>query len=118
MADLNEGRLDLPRSPLRFVAFGVAAAILFAVLGGRLFYLQVLNGDRYAAQAAADRTVEVPIPAPRGLVFDRDGRPLVVNTPSWTVKVRPADLPEQRRRPVMQQVARLTSSDPRTLSAR
>jgi hypothetical protein len=42
MADLNEGRLDLPRSPARFIAFGVAAIVLITALGGRLFQLQVV----------------------------------------------------------------------------
>jgi penicillin-binding protein 2 len=118
MADLNEGRLDLRRSPARFIAFGVAATILFAVLGGRLFYLQVMKGDAYAAQAAADRTIEVSIRAPRGLVFDRAGRPVVVNTPSWTVKVRPADLPEERRDAVLRRVASLTGADRAAIKVR
>ncbi len=95
VADLNEGRLDLARSRARFIAFAVTAALLLTILGGRLFQLQVVNGDEYAAQATRARTIEVPIRAPRGLVFDREGRALVVNVPSWTVKIRPADLPER-----------------------
>ena len=71
MADLNEGRHDTPRSRARFIAFGVAAAVLFSALGGRLFQLQVVNGDQYAAEAAATRTIEVALRSPRGLVFDR-----------------------------------------------
>ena len=105
MADLNDGRLDLQRSRPRFVAFGVAAIVLLTVLGGRLFQLQVVNGEEYARRAAADRTVEVPIIAPRGLIFDRAGRPLAVNVPSWTVKVRPADLPAGERIAVLRRVS-------------
>jgi penicillin-binding protein 2 len=111
VADLNEGRLDLPRSRARFISFGVAAALLFSVLGGRLFQLQIVNGDQYAAQAAADRTVDVPLRSPRGLVFDREGRPVVVNVPSWTVKVRPADLPTKGVGRILRRVAELTGSD-------
>ncbi|HSI98953.1 MAG TPA: penicillin-binding protein 2 [Patescibacteria group bacterium] len=118
MADLNDGRVDLRRSRARFIAFSVAAVLVFTALGGRLFQLQVLGGEDYARRAAADRTVEVPIPAPRGLVFDREGRPVAVNTPSWTVKVRPADLPEQERRRVLARVARLTNVRPSVLDAR
>ena len=116
MADLNDGRVDLRRSRGRFIAFSVAALLVFTALGGRLFQLQVLGGEEYARRAAADRTVEVPIPAPRGLVFDREGRPVAVNTPSWTVKVRPADLPtiDAERRRVLQRIARL-SDVPRSL---
>jgi len=111
MADLNDGRVDLHRSSARFIAFGVAAVVLMVALGGRLFQLQVVNGDEYARRASADRTVDVPLPAPRGLIFDRTGRPLAVNTPSWTVKVRPADLPEAEARRILARVARVTGAD-------
>ncbi len=110
MADLNDGRLDLRRSRPRFIAFGVAAALLFVALSGRLFQLQVVSGEEYASRAAADRTAEVPILAPRGLIFDRAGRPIAVNTPSWTVNVRPADLPDEARFRVLARVADLTDT--------
>ena len=109
MADLNYGRLDLRRSRSRFVAFSVAAALVLTLLGGRLFQLQVVQGDEYARRAAADRTAEEPLRAPRGLLFDRAGRPIAVNTPSWTVKARPADLPDARL-PVLGRVARITDT--------
>ena len=118
MADLNDGRVDLHRSRGRFVAFSAIAALLLVALGGRLFQLQVVNGDVYAGRAAADRTVEVPIPAPRGLIFDRDGRPIAVSVPSWTVKVRPADLPAADQSRVLSRVALLTGADRATLRAR
>jgi penicillin-binding protein 2 len=111
MADLNDGRVDLHRSSARFIAFGVAAVILLLALGGRLFQLQVVNGDEYARRAAADRTVEVPLPAPRGLIFDRTGRPLAVNMPSWTVKVRPADLPDGDGTRILARVASLADAN-------
>jgi penicillin-binding protein 2 len=118
MADLNEGRVDLRRSRPRFVAFAVAAAVLLAILGGRLFQLQVVSGEMYAGRVAADRTVEVPLPAPRGLIFDRAGRPVAVSVPSWTVKVRPADLPAASRARVLRRVAELTEVEHRTLRTR
>jgi penicillin-binding protein 2 len=111
MADLNEGRLDLPRSPARFVAFGVAAALLFSVLGGRLFQLQIMNGAMYTQRAAASRTAEVPVPAARGLIFDRAGRPIAVNIPSWVVKARPADLPQASSGPMLSRLATLIGAD-------
>jgi penicillin-binding protein 2 len=93
MADLNEGGADLPRSGARYVALSVVAVVIFGALGARLFQLQVLDGARYAAQAAAIRTIELPLKAPRGLIFDREGRPLAVNSPAWTLEARLADLP-------------------------
>jgi penicillin-binding protein 2 len=118
MADLNDGRVDLHRSRARFIAFSVATALLLLILGGRLFQLQVVNGEVYAGRAAADRTVQVPIPAARGLIFDRAGRPIAVSVPSWTVKVRPADLLEADRFRVLARVAELADADRAALQAR
>ena len=118
MADLNDGRIDLHRSRSRFIAFSVTAAVLLTALGGRLFQLQIVSGGMYADRAAADRTEEVPIPAPRGLIFDRAGRAVAVNVPSWTVKIRPADLPDAERARVLSRIARLTGAERSALQAR
>jgi len=118
MADLNDGRLDLHRSPTRFVSVAVLTAFILISLGGRLFQLQVVDGGEYARRAAADRTVEVPLRAPRGLIFDRAGRPVAVNVPSWTVKVRPADLPADERARVLARVARIATVDASAMADR
>ena len=118
MADLNDGQVDLHRSRARFVAFSVAAVLVLVALGGRLFQIQVVNGEVYADRAAADRTLQVPIPAPRGLIFDRAGRPIAVSIPSWTVKVRPADLPPAARLRVIARIAEITGADRTKLRAR
>jgi len=111
MADLNDGRLDLPRSRPRFIAFGIVAVVLFGALAGRLFQLQILEGDFYTEQATATRTLEVAVPAARGLIFDRAGRPIAENVPSWTVKIRPADLPAGERAAVTARLASLVNVD-------
>jgi penicillin-binding protein 2 len=120
VADLNESRSDLPRSRARFVAIGVAAALVFGALGGRLFQLQVIEGGRYAQIAEAARTIEVALPAPRGLIFDRTGRPLAVNTPAWTMNARPADLPTDpsQRAWVLLRAARLAGVELSALEVR
>src|ERR1700693_3999576 len=93
MAELDSRPTPRP-SGARFVAAALVAALLFGVLAARLFQLQVVEGARYAARAVSASTVTVAIPAPRGLIFDRQGRPGAVNTPSWTLYARPADLPK------------------------
>ena len=118
MADLNEGRAEQPRSRARFLAFGITAVVVFTALGGRLVQLQVIDGATYAARAEEVTTMEVALPAARGLVFDRAGRPLAVNVPSWTVKARKADLPGPRTGIVLGEVARVTGLDSRDLRRR
>lgn len=73
------------------------ALVILGVLGGftlRLWNLQFAQGDRYRARAEAQRLRSVAIPAPRGIIYDRNGTPLVRNTPSFNVVVIPAYLPE------------------------
>lgn len=96
---------DRSRLLRRFIAFGVVIALVAGTLTVRLFYLQVANGGYYAGQAEANRIVLEPIPSTRGLIYDREGRPLVSNVPSFSVKVRPADLPVSQRAAV---IARLS----------
>ena len=60
MADLNDGRVELPRSRPRFVAFSASRRSCSSSRWAAAFFqLQVVNGEMYAEPPAADRTVEV-----------------------------------------------------------
>jgi penicillin-binding protein 2 len=105
------------RRPLRFVAFGVICILVFGLLTTRLAYLQLSNGPAYAAKAEANRTAEVAIPAPRGLIYDRTGKLLVANVATFAVKIRPADLPFSRRQDVASRLGGLLGMDPSDIIA-
>jgi penicillin-binding protein 2 len=60
---------------------------LFATLFVRLYYLQVVTGDEYHAQAAAQSVREIVVQPERGLIVDAQGRPLVTNRTSWVVSL-------------------------------
>lgn len=104
-------RLQRDRRPLRFLAFGLVAILVFSVLATRLAYLQLSNGAAYATQAEANRTVQQAVPAPRGLIYDSKGRLLVGNVASFAVKIRPADLPFSQRADVAQRLGNLLGMD-------
>ncbi|MGE5042253.1 MAG: penicillin-binding transpeptidase domain-containing protein [Candidatus Levyibacteriota bacterium] len=53
----------------------------FSILLLRLFYVQVVQGAYYKTLAEQNRTRAVIVTAPRGIIFDRMGRPLVRNAP-------------------------------------
>lgn len=91
----------------RFVAFGVAIVLVVGLLGYRMFELQVNQGDRFAAMAVQQRVATVPIPVARGLMYDRKGRLLVENIPTFVVKIRPSDLPYSQRDRVVERLADL-----------
>jgi penicillin-binding protein 2 len=66
--------------------------LLLAVLAIRLYVLQVVNGRRYAERAENQRIRLLPIPAPRGVIFDRNGRLLVDSRPIYNVILSREDL--------------------------
>jgi penicillin-binding protein 2 len=101
----------------RFLVFGLAVILALGTLTARLFYLQITNGTEYAAISNSQRTVDEPIPAPRGYMYDRKGRLLVTNVPTFAVKVRPADLPDSMRDEVVARLGALLSMDPAEINA-
>ncbi len=59
--------------------------VLLGVLGVRLYLLQIINGARYAEIAENQRIRLLPIPAPRGVLFDRNGNVLVDSRPIYSI---------------------------------
>ena len=87
-----------PQLALRVAILGGVALALFAIVFFRLWYLQILSGDRYLAEANNNRVREVKVEAPRGQIVDRNGTVLVDNR---TALVRPGPArpaaPDERR---------------------
>jgi penicillin-binding protein 2 len=71
------------RARLRFVQILVVA--MLSLLSVRLYVLQVVRGDRYAEIAQNQRRRRLPIPAPRGVIFDRNLHPIVDSRPIYNV---------------------------------
>jgi penicillin-binding protein 2 len=67
---------------MRLAAFQYVIAIVMGILVFGLWRLQVVAGQNYHAMAEANRIRKVPILAPRGKIFDREGRLIVDNYPS------------------------------------
>jgi penicillin-binding protein 2 len=98
----NDRRPTLtPQLAVRVALIGGVALAAFAVIFFRLWYLQVLSGDKYRAEANNNRVREIKVQAPRGSIVDRQGRVLVTNRTGLAVKVTPGKLPsdagEQRK---------------------
>lgn len=92
-----------PRSPERtaeerqlsrrtFVFKGLALSG-FTALTGRLFYLQIIDRQTSLDKQQAFSRRDFPLPAARGLIYDRNRRVLADNIKSWSVAVVPANLP-------------------------
>ena len=86
-------------SRLRLVVIQALVFSLFATLFVRLYYLQVVGGDDYQAQAADQSVRDIVVQPQRGLIVDDQGRPLVANRTSWVVSVDRTLLGKMAERP-------------------
>jgi penicillin-binding protein 2 len=100
------------RLALRIALFGGFAVVLFGILFFRLWLLQVLDGEKYLAEAKNNRTRSFRTSAPRGEILDRNGKLLVANRTSLALQVNPRKLPEDpaERRAELSKLAELTHS--------
>ncbi|MDI6778300.1 MAG: penicillin-binding protein 2 [Patescibacteria group bacterium] len=111
------GEISALRKPIGekgLLFFHYLALTVIAVLALRVFYLQVMRNDLYSQMAKENRVRYVPIRAPRGIIFDRNGEKLVNNVPSFDVVAVPADLPkdfEEREKEEKELAQMLTMND-------
>lgn len=65
----------------------IASMLIFAVLIGRMAYLQLYKGDYYYRLSEGNRVRAVKILAPRGIIYDCNGEELVKNEPGFVVSL-------------------------------
>jgi penicillin-binding protein 2 len=76
--------MDKPEK-VSIISYIVIAAFLLLIM--RLWQLQVLQGNKYRELSEANRLRIISIPAPRGILFDRNGIPLVKNSPYYCASI-------------------------------
>jgi penicillin-binding protein 2 len=81
----------------RLLVLAAVVVLLFALLSGRLWQMQVLQGSHYLQLSEENRLRDLHLPAPRGILYDRKGRPLVSNRAAFTVSVLPRELRDPGR---------------------
>ncbi len=109
----------IPRSRKRLLGLYMIALAMLVVLGGRLWYLQVLDTTQYKALAAVNQTRTVVVPAVRGMITDNTGQPLVTNQTSMTVSVDMMQLSQTTKddgKAVLARLAPLLQVPAKTLS--
>ncbi len=83
---------------VRVAILGGIGLVAFAIVFLRLWYLEVLSGDKYVAQAQNNQVREFNVQAPRGEILDRHGQPLVDNRTALELQVKPTELPVSKVR--------------------
>ncbi len=74
----------------RVATLGLGAVILS--LMGAFFNAQVLQHDRYKLQSQENRLRALPLPAPRGIIYDRSGNIIAENLPGYAVSILPVNV--------------------------
>jgi penicillin-binding protein 2 len=92
--------------------------VLLSMLGIRLYVLQVVNGSKYAEVAENQRIRLLPIPAPRGVIFDRDGHMLVDSRPIYSIILSREDTKSINRNSLIQPLSEGLNIDPQILRER
>lgn len=101
MRSLLVPRSDVSEFRKRYRWLALVAFLAFAIVVGRLFQLQVLNGTEYAQTAHENVVRRVPLPTTRGIVRDAQGRVLASSRSSFNVllvpgRVMPSARPQRR----------------------
>ncbi len=65
----------------------IGLGVIFALLAGAFFRAQVVEHDRYKLQSEENRLRAIPLPAPRGIIYDRHGAVIAENLPGYSVSI-------------------------------
>jgi penicillin-binding protein 2 len=87
--------------------FITVLCFIFLILGGRLAYLQIRQGEYYSALALGNHVRTQDILAPRGLIHDSQGEILVQNVPSFELVATPVDLPKEGTEEIARRVSEI-----------
>ncbi|MDQ2681552.1 MAG: penicillin-binding protein 2, partial [Candidatus Eremiobacteraeota bacterium] len=80
------------RSPVRIGVFIAFSALVVIALLARLVQVQIVHGQEYRQAAQANQIRLIPVSAPRGTIFDRQGHVLVRSRPSFAVALIPSEV--------------------------
>ena len=111
-ADAEAPNIEVGRKTTPFLVVIGLGLLLFIIIGGRLFTLQVINGNKSLQEAEGNRVREKVVRAPRGIIYDTKGVPLVKNIPNYDLTIMPSNLPfdKKQREAVLEKVATLSGT--------
>jgi len=90
---MNQRRNFYDTAQLTMFLFRLILIVTFLIMVVRLYQLQVVQGSTYRQQAGENRLRLLEVLPQRGIIYDREGRILVRNRPSFEIALVPADLP-------------------------
>jgi penicillin-binding protein 2 len=104
MSTLHPHLLDRRLGAVKMIVWVVLGVLLVA-----FFRTQILGHGKYQLQSESNRLRPIPLPAPRGLIFDRNGKVLADNVPGYTVSLLPG--PAANLRATLARIAPIAQLD-------
>jgi penicillin-binding protein 2 len=104
MSSFHPHLLDRRLGMARFAVWTVMGLLVLS-----FFRTQILGHGKYQLQSETNRLRPIPLPAPRGLIYDRNGRVLAENVPGYTVSLLPG--PEANLRSTLARIASIANID-------
>ncbi|MCF8010200.1 MAG: penicillin-binding protein 2 [Clostridiales bacterium] len=95
----------------RIIALMVILGLIFAVLVGRLAYLQLVKVNRYKTLARENMVRIIPMKAPRGKIVDRNKKIIVTNKPEYALSLSFLGMSEKERQNIKKLLAQILSRD-------
>lgn len=116
---VDDGVREVPVRRKVFAGFIMLAAALMGVMIARVLYIGVFRHNFYSARAERNVTAAAVLPAPRGIITDRFGKPLVRNDSSFNAVLHPQYLPRdaELRTAAMGDIAAIIGTEAETLAA-
>jgi len=93
----------------RLATARMAVWLVLGVMVAAFFRTQILGHGKYQLQSETNRLRPIPLPAPRGIIFDRNGRVLAENVPGYAVSLLPG--PEANLRATLARIAPIAHLD-------
>ena len=95
ISDLNGGGSDAGKLNLKLIILKIAIIAVFIIYALHLYSMQIGNGEYWTQRAVKMTSRPTILDAQRGEIYARDAEePIVVNTDSFVVEIRPAEIPE------------------------
>ncbi len=89
LVSTKQNYLGIALAPYRIWLFWITLLLGLLILMSRAIQLQVVNGAYYRSVAENNRIRIYNLPAPRGIIYDINGTPLVRNIPSFSLYITP-----------------------------
>jgi penicillin-binding protein 2 len=90
----GSSKIENKLQPGRMMGLLALVMVVFVIYLTRLFQYQILEGEFWVARAEDNRTTQLSLAAPRGIIYDRNGYVLARNIPSYNIVITAADLPD------------------------